>query len=574
MKRVLKLSSTCIAAASMCPAGAGAFTYSSRGPLLPGGGRPSDAPSSSVDFRSPAPSEPVVHAAAPGRRRARRSPPALASSVFGGDDPQFLKGSLPKKGDAPVVGSTSTASPPPPPSSSLSAAAFDSLERGASDEGREGGLLSGAGEYADVISAALLITGNTVGASMMVLPSVAAGPGMLPSSGLFLALYGVNLVSGLLLAEVAIGQKESSGVDAPSSLKEFAAFNLGSENAAGFVSAVSIFVNSCILTFDLTRAGQLASGGPLGGLTGLGPQECTALAATALVGLVATQTDRDLSRFASATVGVLFASFAGFLLPGLAGVHDPAAALFAPGTGSSDVAGSLSAAAPIFLTTCVYQNIVPSVTKILGYDRSKTTAAVVIGSLLPVCMYLAFCFAALGGGLDTSAAGGGPFFAAFASASLTGSAVATLMSLSEEYSNNLPWNSSNNMQAETKVSEEASTSEQEGEVASVPSVVLAGLVPVLVGLAFANGEATAALSTAGSYGSPLLYGVLPVAMAWNLRGDRGRTSQDGYSSTAGEEDLVPGGSWSLALLGMGAFAFIAQNLERDISGVLSSSGLM
>lgn len=36
-----------------------------------------------------------------------------------------------------------------------------------------------------IISAALLITSNTVGASMMVLPGLAQGPGMIASSGLF-----------------------------------------------------------------------------------------------------------------------------------------------------------------------------------------------------------------------------------------------------------------------------------------------------------------------------------------------------------------------------------------------------
>lgn len=52
--------------------------------------------------------------------------------------------------------------------------------------------LEGAPEVASflpVLSAALLITSNTVGASMMVLPGLAQGPGMITSSALILGEF-------------------------------------------------------------------------------------------------------------------------------------------------------------------------------------------------------------------------------------------------------------------------------------------------------------------------------------------------------------------------------------------------
>uniref|UniRef100_A0A7S2EMJ2 Amino acid transporter transmembrane domain-containing protein n=1 Tax=Trieres chinensis TaxID=1514140 RepID=A0A7S2EMJ2_TRICV len=541
MKRALAISSTYIVASSVCPASA--FSQSR---LLRTDGALFKVSSGDSYCRL----ERLANDE-PGRRKRSL---ALASSIFG-EESRSSKNS------------ETAPSTPSKSKTTLAAVASDALD-GTSDGSR--GLVAG---YADVASAALLITGNTVGASMMVLPSVAAGPGMIPSAGLFLGLYAVNLISGLLLAEVAIEQKEMTGVDAPSSFKQFAAHNLGCESTARFVSAVSIFVNSCILTFDLTRAGQFASA-RLPEALGAGSVECTAALATGLVALVATQTDRSLSRFASVTVGVLFVSFAGFLLPGLASM-DPSAALLAPGSagddGASDVIGSLSTAAPVFLTTMVYQNIVPSVTKILDYDRTKTTFAIIAGSFLPLVMYLAFCYAALGGGLDVSSAGSGPLFAAFAAASLAGSAVASLMSLAEEYGNNLPLASEDGAEIlkSGKGQDQEST---KGKVASLPSVVLAGLLPMCACLALANGgEPTAALSTAGSYGSPLLYGVLPVAMVWNQRRDRARTAQDGY--TRDEGDLVPGGASSLVLLGAGALLFVLENIERDIGGVLAAIGM-
>lgn len=81
----------------------------------------------------------------------------------------------------------------------------------------------------------------------------------------------------------------------------------------------------------------------------------------ALVGLVATRTDWNLSRFASVTVCVLiFASFAGFRRTStIRGPSDPQ--FERPGRPS----GILSAAAPVFLPTMVYQDIVLSVNKMI-----------------------------------------------------------------------------------------------------------------------------------------------------------------------------------------------------------------
>jgi len=50
-----------------------------------------------------------------------------------------------------------------------------------------------------VISAALLITSNTVGASMMVLPGLAQGPGMIASSGIFVGECSLCSTSSVVL---------------------------------------------------------------------------------------------------------------------------------------------------------------------------------------------------------------------------------------------------------------------------------------------------------------------------------------------------------------------------------------
>lgn len=72
-----------------------------------------------------------------------------------------------------------------------------------------------------MLTASLLITG------CLVLPDLALQPGMIPFSGLFVAAWALNLVSGLAIAQVAIHQQQQQRTDTPSSpmpssFKEFA----------------------------------------------------------------------------------------------------------------------------------------------------------------------------------------------------------------------------------------------------------------------------------------------------------------------------------------------------------------
>ncbi|KAL3773332.1 hypothetical protein ACHAW5_010009 [Stephanodiscus triporus] len=68
-----------------------------------------------------------------------------------------------------------------------------------------------------VLSASCLVIGNTVGSSMFVLPEAVGGVGLAWGSVIFFGLYIYNLISGLLLADVAISLHESSECEVPSS---------------------------------------------------------------------------------------------------------------------------------------------------------------------------------------------------------------------------------------------------------------------------------------------------------------------------------------------------------------------
>lgn len=430
--------------------------------------------------------------------------------------------------------------------SSLSALAIDSSQSGSFGLSNEDD--SFWSSIQPVLSAALLITGNTVGASCLVLPDMAARPGMAISSLLFVGAYVMNLISGIVLAEVAIKQHESSGSDVPSSFKEFADENLDLPMAGTLISVASLFVNSCVMSFDLVRAGEITSnltGGTDSMLMSLG-------VAIGLCGLVSTQSSKSLSNIASIAVTALFVAFAGLLLPGLANVQDPVEVFLTPGT-SSDIMSGVSQAAPIILMTMVYQNIVPSVTKMLDYDRTKTVAAISLGSLIPCFMFLAWCFAAIGGGVDASVTGGGPLMTAFSLAAVSGSTIGASMSLSEELETFVSEKKPSSDDMETAV-------EDTDRVGSLPTVITAVAIPLTAGYLFSGGEDfTLALQVAGGYGSPLLYGVIPAAMAWTQR-----------NRLKAKENLLPGGYASIGGLGAAAAGFVGQEFFQDVGHAMIS----
>lgn len=436
-----------------------------------------------------------------------------------------------------------------------------------------------------VLSAAALVTGSTVGAGMLVLPSLAAGPGFAMSSTLLLVIYVVVLTSGLVIADIAINQHEISGNDVPSSFQEFAAATLDSNQAwmANCVSVIPVIVNSLVMIFDVVKAGEFGSSlleastdATAGSLTSLAPFSVDpAMVSVAFLGFLGicltTLTGSKLSSVASLCVSALLVAFGGLLLPGLAAVQDPMGTLMAPGTAGDEWMASLTTAAPIVLTALQFQNVVPSITKILEYDRTKTVTAITLGSFLPLAMYVAWCYAVLGGGIETSGVAG-PLFTVFSAATLFGSSIGAAMSVTEEVETFV---ASPGDEVETGAKppelqlQEARVAEtpEKIDVFSLPAVVLALSVPLAGVMLCSDGthDPSAALGIAGSFGSPILYGVIPAMMAMSQRKK--------ISSSSDTEELaqplVPGGLAGIGALGVAAAVYVGGGLAHQVTGLLS-----
>mmetsp|Transcript_5745 Transcript_5745/g.6679 ORF Transcript_5745/g.6679 Transcript_5745/m.6679 type:complete len:616 (+) Transcript_5745:113-1960(+) len=480
----------------------------------------------------------------------------------------------------------------------------------------------------EVLSAAFLITANTIGPSMMVVPKAMAGPGLLISGSLMTGVWGMNLFSALLIAEVAINQYETSSCDVPSSFKDFAEINLQSEAGGIVVSFLSIFVNWCVVSFNLIQMGEIVVANLpsfSGAISPISHAIATNTVATvAAVGwtiLVGTQTNKRLSGVASLCCMGLFASFASILIPGLANVQSNPLS-FAPAmTDISSMSESIGDAAlgalPIFVAVMIFQNIVPTVVKMLDYDRKKCVLALGMGSVVPLLMHLSFSYAVLGGGIDLDLGTGGPLLNIFSTVSVVGSTMACIMSLAGEFGSFLDSKdecSVSDGRGMTMAASSSPTSDGEpggdsGDVASIPALALAVFPPLLAGIYFSGGEEfVQAISISGSYASPLLYGMIPIILAWNQRkGSKSSSSSIGFDNIwkppqeyrltsppavnvssifqsiltrgngernddeqllNGSQELAPGGSLGLGSLGLASVLLISQSVMTDLGGMI------
>jgi tyrosine-specific transport protein len=383
--------------------------------------------------------------------------------------------------------------------------------------------------FSPVLSAALLVTSNTIGAGCLVLPDVAALAGCLPSAGLFIAAYAMNLASGVVMATVVIQQHEQQQqqqllVNNNSSIASTTVDKLMNS----CMSCIRVGVNMCVVAFAMSRIACLTPMDP----------GCVVVGWAALIAAVtAALTTTQLCQLASVAVAALVVSFGSLLGPGLLAVHDPLATILTPAT----MPGGFAEAAPVILMALVYQNIVPSVAKLLDYDRNKTIIAIALGSLIPLVLYMAWCFACLGGGVDrTVGLGGGALMTVFSLASLTGSSLGGVMSLAEELDTYMP----------SKTSSTDSSSHDRYQIASV---LVSVAFPLAANVLLPKGQDfTSALALAGSFGSPLLYGMFPAFEAWKLRQSQSQEPQPQISFAA------------LGMLGLCSTVFMGQELLRGL----------
>lgn len=208
---------------------------------------------------------------------------------------------------------------------------------------------------------------------------------------------------------------------------------------------------------------------------------------------------------------------------------------------------SLLSTIPVMFVALVYHNIVPSICSILKYDKISIQKAILIGSFIPLLMFLIWNFVILG--IDNNSNGLDPvnalrqsnsnnnnilvssFISIFSESAIITSFLGFVIGLMSFYTDIFPNKSNRDI--------------------GLYSIVL---IPPLIIAIFNPNIFLNALDITGTYGISLLFGVIPCILAWRLREQYQNLKNFQY------QNFIPFGNISLIIiLGLTGFV-IAQKL--------------
>ncbi|BFG30207.1 hypothetical protein CerSpe_164810 [Prunus speciosa] len=393
-------------------------------------------------------------------------------------------------------------------------------------------------EAGSLSSAIFLVAGTTIGAGILAIPAVTQESGFLASAITCILCWIYMVVTGLLIAEVNVNtmcQLGSGGV----SLVSMAMRTVGSVGVQ-IVCWSYIFIHYALLVAYVARSSEIMSN-----FLGIPLWESATIFSLLLGGICYFGSQR----FVGAVNGVL-----------VFGIIISFAALVAVASGYLQWDVLLKAnfqavpmSIPIIVLSFVYQNVVPVLCTNLEGDLSKVRTAIVLGTSIPLVLFLVWNAVILGTITIVEMSSDkimdplqqllstnevvGPIVEVFSLFAIATSYIGFVLGLSDFLSDllKLPAGQSRSLPYAMTL---------------VPPIVLSLLDPEIF---------FKALDFAGTYGVLVLFGILPAAMSWS----------DRYSSSSPAmklpvPQLVPGGRLTLSLVVGGAACVIFSELLEKL----------
>ena len=484
-----------------------------------------------------------------------------------------------------------------------------------------------------VLGAVALLTGSTVGAGILALPETVAPAGIGPSSAVLVACWGLLVCEALLLAEVNVAimreRDEYRLVHGRGhspvtiSLTEMAGRTLG-EVGATCTTATYLFLSMTLLVAYIAKAGEIISSG----LPGEVAPELAAAAFVAGMGALMTVGGVKLADKMNQVLTLLLLWLFGLLVVGGAAQVDWPAV---------DWAGDWTAApgtVPVVFLALVYHDLLPVICSYLAGDMKKINRAIVVGSGIPLLMFLSWDAVALGMAGGAAGQGGDPLSAlmgsggdavalivgGFSFCAIVTSFIGSAIGMSEFVQPRLEnWAGESGLlpRLNAAVRSNDSTTSTSSALTSRYRLLCRGATYVSImalpaAVALTNpGIFLPAANFAGAYGMTTMFGILPPVMALSMRaqvaelervvaeGGRRRGSegaavgegavrverQGGIGEWLSRLELgwlnvptprmiaqgLPGGKPALAALSFSAFAITLGQLRMDLQAVVGGS---
>ncbi|KAK1678176.1 hypothetical protein QYE76_039024 [Lolium multiflorum] len=389
-------------------------------------------------------------------------------------------------------------------------------------------------EPGSVTGSILLVAGTTVGAGILAIPAVTQEAGFLASAVTCIFCWMYMVVTGLLVAEVNVNtmcELGSGGV----SLVSMAKRTLGTFGVRTACFSY-LFIHYALLVAYVARSSDIITNS-----LGIPLWESATLFSLAFGGLCYFGSQRVIGAVNGFLVFSIIASFTTLVVVASGNIQ-----------WSSLLETNFAAAPqsiPIIALSFVYQNVVPVLCTNLEGDLSKVRKAIVLGTAIPLALFLIWDAVILGtipgvAGSETitdplqqlRSSNGivGPIVEAFSFLAIGTSYIGFVLGLSDFIADLLKLPSGQNK----------------------PLTYLVTLLPPLV-LSLLDPEIFfKALDFAGTYGVLVLFGVFPAAMSWSER----------YSDEleAPTSPIVPGGKVTLSFVMGGALLVIVSEIFKDI----------
>ncbi|XXG50563.1 hypothetical protein AAC387_Pa02g4551 [Persea americana] len=390
-------------------------------------------------------------------------------------------------------------------------------------------------EPGSLSSAIFLVAGTTVGAGILAIPAVTQEAGFLASAITCILCWMYMVVTGLLVAEVNVNtmcELGSGGV----SLVSMAMRTLGKLGVQ--VACWSyIFIHYALLVAYVARSSDI-----LTNFLGIPLWESATLFSLVFGGLCYFGSQR----FIGAVNGLL-----------LFGIIASFAALVGVASGDLQWNSLLQAnfeavplSIPIIALAFVYQNVVPVLCTNLEGDLSKVRTAIIVGTAVPLALFLVWDAVILGTIPNLDMSGNkitdplellrsnngivGPIVEVFSFLAIATSYIGFVLGLTDFISDLLKLPTGQ----------------------SKPLPYLLTLFPPLA-LALLDPEIFfKALDFAGTYGVLVLFGILPAAMSWSEQ-------YSGDTQSFKAPPLVPGGRFTLLLVMGGATGIILSEIVEN-----------
>jgi len=427
-------------------------------------------------------------------------------------------------------------------------------------------------ESGSIFGAASLVAGTTIGAGILGLPTATASIGFLPSVGGLVLAWVYMVISGLLIAELCINRIGETGRLGLGLLDLYKSVLGNTGNVVG--SSAYFFLHYAMMVAYIAQGGATLNN--IAGLPDGAGQVMFAAIMSSGTYLLKSTTIEKINNFLVATLGVSFASI-----------------LFI-GSQSADMSSltnlqnqhpeNVVNAFPIFFLSLVYQNIVPTIVKQLEGDRNKITQAIILGTFVPLAMFIAWNGVILGniynapaeimeqimnGALDPIAllqSNGlpgseilGSFVTLFSQLAVTTSLIGFVYGLNDAITDTFKLPKSN---TKRKISVSKSTPNT-----NYKPLIFSGIFipPLLLSLynpdIFYN-----ALEYGGAFGVSTLFLVLPPIMIWKKR--YGEDMDEQVITTL---PMVPGGKITLGSVWKAASTLIVEQLA-DKLGIIDYIG--